>query len=110
MSRYLLQNKKLTLTALLVYTAFQQMVFSAYVPISKISPPAPMREFRGVWIATVNNIDWPSQPGLPVEKQKSELISILDLAAKLKLNVSSFKSAPHATHFIYLPMNHGRNI
>lgn len=103
MSRYLLQNKKLTLTALLVYTAFQQMVFSAYVPISKISPPAPMREFRGVWIATVNNIDWPSQPGLPVEKQKSELISILDLAVKLKLNVVIFQVRPSCDAFYISP-------
>src|SRR5205823_9978455 len=30
-------------------------------------PPVPEvpREFRGVWVASVSNIDWPSQPGLP---------------------------------------------
>jgi hypothetical protein len=26
--------------------------------------PPPKREFRAVWIATVANIDWPSQKGL----------------------------------------------
>ncbi len=38
--------------------------------------PAP--EFRGMWIATVKNIDWPSRAGLPVETQQRELIEILD--------------------------------
>ena len=28
------------------------------------------RELRAAWIASVYNIDWPSQPGLPVEQQK----------------------------------------
>jgi uncharacterized lipoprotein YddW (UPF0748 family) len=52
-----------------------------------IEPPKPMREFRGVWVATVANIDWPSKPGLPVEQQKAEAIAILDKAAELNLNV-----------------------
>ena len=39
---------------------------------------APKREFRGVWIATVNNIDWPSRPGLSADQQKQELIGILE--------------------------------
>ena len=33
------------------------------------NPPPMAREFRGVWVATVENIDWPSRPGLPSEKQ-----------------------------------------
>lgn len=39
---------------------------------------APKREFRGVWIASVTNIDWPSKEGLTVDQQKQELISILN--------------------------------
>lgn len=31
------------------------------------------RELRAAWIASVYNIDWPSQPGLPVEQQKKSL-------------------------------------
>lgn len=46
----------------------------------------PVREFRGVWIATVYNLDWPSKPGLPVDVQKAELLEILDGAASLHLN------------------------
>ncbi len=48
--------------------------------------PVPNREFRGVWISSVFNLDWPSEPGLPVETQKEELITILDNASDLKLN------------------------
>ncbi|MGH7975233.1 MAG: glycoside hydrolase family 10 protein, partial [Limisphaerales bacterium] len=61
-----------------------------YQPAS-IVPPLPPREFRGAWIATVANIDWPSKPGLPVAQQKAELISLLDRAAQLKLNAVIFQ-------------------
>jgi len=54
-------------------------------------PPAVAREFRGVWVATVGNIDWPSARGLPVDSQKAELIAILDRAAELKLNAVIFQ-------------------
>lgn len=56
--------------------------------------PAVQREFRGVWVATVGNIDWPSKPGLPVEQQKAELIAILEHAQKLKLNAIIFQVRP----------------
>src|ERR1700743_2254561 len=54
-------------------------------------PPAPEREFRGVWIATVANIDWPSKPGLTTAQQKAELISLLNHAQQLKLNAVIFQ-------------------
>jgi uncharacterized lipoprotein YddW (UPF0748 family) len=48
-------------------------------------PPAP-REFRAAWVATVDNIDWPSKRTLTTEQQQKEIIAILDRAAELKLN------------------------
>lgn len=48
-------------------------------------PPSP-REFRAAWVATVDNIDWPSRRGLSTAEQQEELIRILDKAAQLKLN------------------------
>lgn len=57
-------------------------------------PPTPAREFRGAWVATVSNIDWPSKPGLPSDQQKAELIAILDQAVKLKLNAVLFQVRP----------------
>lgn len=56
--------------------------------------PTPQREFRGVWVATVDNIDWPSKPGLPVEQQKAELLAILDKTAQLNLNAVVFQIRP----------------
>jgi uncharacterized lipoprotein YddW (UPF0748 family) len=63
---------------------------------SQIVPPRPTQEFRGVWIATVQNIDWPSKPGLTTDQQKAELISLMDNAAKLKLNAVIFQVRPAA--------------
>lgn len=64
-----------------------------YVP-STLSPPAVPREFRGAWIATVGNINWPSKPGLPVKQQKEELLALLDGAAKLNINAILFQVRP----------------
>ncbi len=58
--------------------------------------PKPMEEFRGVWVATVANIDWPSEPGLSVQKQKEELITLLDKAASLHFNAIIFQVRPAA--------------
>lgn len=53
-------------------------------------PPLPV-EFRGAWVATVDNIDWPSRPGLPVEQMRAELDAILDRAEALHLNALVFQ-------------------
>lgn len=58
-------------------------------------PPLP-REFRGVWIATVGNMDWPSKRGLPVEQQKAELIKLFDEAKRMRLNAVIFQVRPGA--------------
>jgi uncharacterized lipoprotein YddW (UPF0748 family) len=55
----------------------------------------PMREFRAVWVATVDNIDWPSEPGLPTQQQKSEALAILDNAVALGLNAIVLQVRPH---------------
>ncbi|MBN7817073.1 family 10 glycosylhydrolase [Algoriphagus sp. YJ13C] len=44
------------------------------------------REFRGVWIATVANIDWPLSPDDPYEKQKRDFLEILDYYKSLNFN------------------------
>ncbi len=48
--------------------------------------PALPREFRGLWVATVANIDWPSRAGQSKEAQQGELVSILDRAHALGFN------------------------
>ncbi|NSW79925.1 MAG: family 10 glycosylhydrolase [Chthonomonadetes bacterium] len=58
------------------------------------TPPPIEREYRGIWVATVANIDWPSRPGLPADVQKAELLAILDRAAELKFNVIVLQVRP----------------
>ncbi len=55
------------------------------------SPADPPREFRAAWIATVDNIDWPSKPGLSADQQKSEMVRILDTVEKLNMNAVIFQ-------------------
>lgn len=61
-------------------------------------PPLPplAREFRGVWVATVDNIDWPSERGLPADEQRAELLRILDTAKQAGLNAVIFQVRPAA--------------
>lgn len=59
-------------------------------------PPAIQREMRGVWVATVANIDWPSRPGLSSDDQKRELLALLDSAARLHLNAVVLQVRPAA--------------
>ena len=61
---------------------------------SRQKPPAVAREFRGAWVATVGNIDWPSKPGLSTDQQKAELLAILDRAAELRLNAIILQVRP----------------
>jgi uncharacterized lipoprotein YddW (UPF0748 family) len=49
-------------------------------------PPTLAREFRGLWVATVANIDWPTQPGLSQTAQLDEMRVILDRAQTLRMN------------------------
>ena len=62
-------------------------------------PPPVMREMRAAWIATVDNIDWPSRPGLSTEQQKSEMLAILDKLVDLHMNAAIFQVRPAADAF-----------
>lgn len=66
---------------------------SSYVPSTTVPPELP-REFRGAWVASVRNIDWPSKPALSTVEQKAELIAILDRAEQLKLNAILLQVRP----------------
>ena len=65
-------------------------------PLVSNSAPTIAREFRGVWVATVANIDWPSSRKLSTAAQQRELIALLDRAAALKLNAVLFQVRPAA--------------
>lgn len=56
--------------------------------------PSPEREFRGVWVATIDNIDWPSEPGLPPWTQRNQALAILDRCRDLRLNAVVLQVRP----------------
>jgi len=59
-------------------------------------PPEPLREFRGTWVATVFNLDWPSSSRSSAATQQAQLISILNNAQRLKLNAVILQVRPNS--------------
>lgn len=67
------------------------------------------RQLRGVWIATVTNIDWPSKRGLNADMQKDEMVKMLDEVAAYNMNTIIFQIRPTADAFYkskYEPWSH----
>jgi uncharacterized lipoprotein YddW (UPF0748 family) len=60
---------------------------------------APKREFRGVWIATVNNIDYPSRRDLTPKQQRTEYTKILDTLRQKGINAVMMQIRPAADAF-----------
>jgi uncharacterized lipoprotein YddW (UPF0748 family) len=63
---------------------------------SDTAPPPVPRELRGVWVATVGNMDWPSRKGLPTAQQQAELTALLDRMAQLRMNAMVLQVRPAA--------------
>lgn len=61
---------------------------------ARVTPPEPVREFRGAWIATVHNIDWPSSAGLSPGQQRAELVELFDLAVRTGINAIILQVRP----------------
>ncbi len=64
--------------------------------VSADTPPKPQREFRAVWVATVDNIDWPSKRDLSTDAARMELVALLDKAASLHMNAVILQVRPMA--------------
>ncbi len=69
-------------------------IFSIFISVKAETLPKVAREFRAVWIATVDNIDFPSAKNLTIEQQKAEIINDLELAKSLKMNAVIFQVRP----------------
>jgi uncharacterized lipoprotein YddW (UPF0748 family) len=67
---------------------------SVPLPAAADLPPPEPREFRGAWVATVANIDWPSKPGLSGAAQRDEAIALLDRARTIGLNAIVLQVRP----------------
>lgn len=54
------------------------------------------REMRGAWLATVANIDWPTDKTAPAETQKIELVKTIDSLHQCGINAIMFQVRPTA--------------
>jgi len=73
-------------------------IFSILI-ISSISAQQQKREMRAVWIATVANIDWPSQKNLTSKSQRDEMRQMLDGLVKNNINAIVLQIRPTADTF-----------
>ncbi len=60
-------------------------------------------EFRGVWIATVDNIDWPSKGNFNADSQRAEFIRILDMHQRNGMNAIIAQVRPATDAFYPSP-------
>jgi uncharacterized lipoprotein YddW (UPF0748 family) len=60
--------------------------FCTYCQKNRSLSKSPKHEFRAVWIATVENIDWPKRGQYNSEQQKQDFIRILDEHKRSNLN------------------------
>jgi uncharacterized lipoprotein YddW (UPF0748 family) len=56
-------------------------------------------EFRGVWVATIDNIDWPSQGNFNTDSQKVEFIKLLDMHQRNGMNAMIVQIRPSTDAF-----------
>ncbi len=79
----------------------QRYFFFLIVTISIIfqSKAQTKPEFRGVWVATVDNIDWPTKGNFNSEAQKAEFIKLLDMHQRNGINALIMQIRPAADAF-----------
>ncbi|MFZ3469196.1 glycoside hydrolase family 10 protein [Streptomyces sp. 4.24] len=65
-------------------------------PGERGAPKAVAPDFRGMWVASVQNVDWPSESGLSAAEQRAELIGLLDTAVARRLNAVILQVRPTA--------------
>ncbi|HEX8279306.1 MAG TPA: family 10 glycosylhydrolase, partial [Segetibacter sp.] len=75
------------------------IIFFTILSFSAFSQKPPQYEFRAVWIATVENIDWPSKKGLPPEQQREEFTRLLDMHLRNGMNAVVMQIRPASDAF-----------
>ena len=87
----------MSIVRVLLFLVIIQYPLSAQRPAERVLNQK--RQFRGVWIATVRNLDWPSKPGLNVRKMKKEYIQLLDKLKEIGMNAVVVQVRPVADAF-----------
>jgi len=102
-----LSNKRVTTLLLLLVMGVSSFAMGActfggskarWAPTTAatLKPPTVAKEMRGVWVATVANIDWPTTPGAPKEQQLAEIDQLIDLFDQAGLNAIYLQIRPTA--------------
>ncbi len=89
-------QSRLTCICVLILVVFVSCSPSKKVITTQDGLPVIQSEFRGAWVATVANINWPSKPGLSVDSQKLEATVILDRMKSMNFNAVIFQARPQA--------------
>ncbi|MEI9957620.1 MAG: family 10 glycosylhydrolase [Ferruginibacter sp.] len=71
------------------------------LPIASKAQAKP--EFRGVWVASVDNIDWPSRKNLTPDSQRIEFIKLLDMHKANGMNAMIVQIRPSTDAFYPSP-------
>jgi len=80
-------------------TRFFCCAFIFFFLKTSIARCQPKYEFRAVWIASVNNIDWPSSKHLTSHQQQQEFINILEQQQRIGINAVIVQIRPSADAF-----------
>jgi len=67
---------------------------TAVAPVVATVPVAAPRELRGLWVATVANLDFPTRPGLDGDTLRAELDLLVDTARDTGFNALVFQVRP----------------
>lgn len=83
-----------TLVCSSIVLSFTLLVLVSHSTHAQEHPPK--REFRGVWVATVDNIDWPSSPSLTTVEQQQEFIDLVEFHKANGMNALIVQVRPNA--------------
>ena len=79
------------------------LVVMLLLSVFSFAQKSPKYEFRAAWIATVDNIDWPSKKGLSVDSQKAEFIRMIDMHKRSGMNAVIVQIRPATDAFYPSP-------
>ena len=78
---------------------FSSLLLIAYCLLPVFLFSQTKAEFRGVWVATVDNIDWPSRGNYNSDSQKVEFIKLLDMHQRNGMNALIVQIRPATDAF-----------
>jgi uncharacterized lipoprotein YddW (UPF0748 family) len=84
-----------------IFSFFGVIIACCILSLTTIAQNKP--EFRGVWVATVDNIDWPSKGNYNSDSQKAEFIKLLEMHKANGINALIVQIRPATDAFYPSP-------